>query len=836
MRFLIDLAWRDLKASGRSLWVFCVCLALGVTLITATGSLYRQVNDGLLANIRNLMGGDLKVDARAPLTSEALTWINENGTSALTIELRTMMGTTSGQFQLVELLTADTRYPLYGDLLLQPQQTTQQAIEFMDGYWGIALDPVLADRMELKPGDEVEIGSLKLVVRAIIVHQPDRSLSADWRGPPVLISEEALHASELIQPGSRLDYEYRVRTKLNTDTWRDRFIATFPNSDWEVRTFNDRSERIAEVLDQLASGLLLIGFTTLFIGGLGVFNSIQAYLQGKLATIATIRALGLRNRKLAVVYLLQVCILSLGASLVGVLIGITLALMAASVVAVQLPVAKTLAAIITPSIIALSFGLLTAFTFALPAIGRAMSIEPAALFRSIDDSLTETPKHYWLATLTGIFLIIVLVLFAIPDPLFGLAFVTVITIVLGLLDSVVKGLRKLARSLDEHPVLNGRLALRLSLANLHRPGSPLRTSLLSLGSALTLIVACTLVVTALFRLVNETVPEESPALVFYDISAHQIEEVIGTVRQSPSFERFDTAPLVLGRIAKINGEDLRNSDNQSRIQEARDEHKLSYLANNIDGLAITSGSWWDANNTSRAYVAMEDREASQLGLQVGDILTFEITGQELEAKLTAIYSQKGIQTQFWFEAILSDGALDPFIHRYVGAAYMGHDSAITTQGDVANIAPNVITVRTQEILETATGLLSQATAGLAVIAVVSLTASLLVIISIIATSRARQIYDATILHSLGTRLTVIKKSLQAEYILLGLLTSIFAVMMGSAVAIPLLIYQIKLPAEDLIWVGFATALATSTLCLGLGSRYLINRLKLRPALLLRSKQ
>ncbi len=263
---------------------------------------------------------------------------------------------------------------------------------------------------------------------------------------------------------------------------------------------------------------------------------------------------------------------------------------------------------------------------------------------------------------------------------------------------------------------------------------------------------------------------------------------------------------MLGRIAKINGENLRNSDNQRRIQEARDEHKLSYLANNIDDLAITSGSWWDANNTSRAYVAIEDREASQLGLQGGDILTFEITGQELEAKLTAIYSQKGIQTQFWFEAILSDGALNPFIHRYVGAAYMGHDSAITTQGDVANIAPNVITVRTQEILETATGLLSQATAGLAVIAVVSLTASLLVLISIIATSRARQIYDASILHSLGARLTVIKKSLQAEYILLGLLTSIFAVMMGSAVAIPLLIYQIKLPAEDLIWVGLGLPL------------------------------
>ena len=66
-----------------------------------------------------------------------------------------------------------------------------------------------------------------------------------------------------------------------------------------MRTVDDRSDRVAEVLGQIGSGLLLVGFSALFIGGLGVFNSVRAYLDGKLGTLATLRALGLRDARLA---------------------------------------------------------------------------------------------------------------------------------------------------------------------------------------------------------------------------------------------------------------------------------------------------------------------------------------------------------------------------------------------------------------------------------------------------------------------------------------------------------------------------------------------------------
>ncbi len=833
MRFLLELAWRDLRASGRTLWVFCACLMLGVSLIAATGGLYRQVTGGLLADTRALFGGDVEVSARAPLPPEAVDWMRADGRVSLLMELRTMLGTDDGEFQLVELQSVDAQYPLYGELILSPSMTLAAATAQIDGRWGAALDPVLASRLGLAPGATVQIGSLTVEVRALIQQQPDRSLSADWRGPPVLIAADALMAAGLIQPGSRVDYDYRVRTDLTPEAWRDRFVDAFPDSDWEVRGFSGRSERLARVLGQVASGLLLIGFSALFIGGLGVFNSIQAYLQGKLATIATLRALGLRDRRLAAVYLLQVGILGGGASLAGALIGGMLAIAGASLARQQLPVSAALVDLLAPLATALGFGVLTAFAFALPAVGRALSVSPAALFRGVRGALTATPPAYRLATMISAGLIALLVVLALPDALFGLGFVAVIALLLGLLDGIVHGLRTLARRVDDHPGLTGRFALRLALANLHRPGAPLRAALLSLGSALTLLVACTLVVAALLRAINDTIPEEAPALVFYDISSAQLADVSREVEAADSLQRLDLAPLVLGRLVAVNGERLGESADRRRAMAARDEHKLSDLGGNIDGVTVDRGAW-PAVSSATPWVAMEDREADQLGLAVGDRLRFEIGGQALEAELAVIYRQRGMQTRFWFEALFPDGTLEPFITRYVGAAYLRDDQALAAQNRVAAVAPNVITVRTEAILTQARTLLGKASAGLGAVAAVSLAASALVLVSVMAGSRARQVYDATVLHALGARLAVIRRSVQIEYLLLAVVTSLFAIVLGSAVALPLLAYRIKLPIDGLIGWGAIVALGVSVFSLSLGARYFSRRLRLVPALLLRS--
>lgn len=833
MQMLFSLAGRDLRGSGRTLWMLCACLALGVTLIAASGGLYRQVSAGLLADTRTLFGGDLEVRSRAPLPDTVLDWMHARGQVSRLIELRTMLMPEAGDAHLVELQSFDEHYPLYGAVELSPPAPLAGALALKADAWGVALDRVLAERLKLGVGDWVELGAARLEVRALIMRQPDRSLRADWSGPPVLIAADALGATALLQPGSRPAYRYRVRTDLAPDDWRSTFASAFPDSDWEIRTFIERNARLGEVLGQIGSGVLLIGFSALFIGGLGVFNSVQAYLQGKLGTLATLRAVGLRDGRLALMYLIQILMLATASSLVGVVLGGLLTLLGSSLIGERLPLASVGTALLTPLALAWAFGVITAATFALPALGRALTISPAALFRGIDDNATRTPRRAWTMTAASAALALVLMLVIMPDAWFGVGFALALAAVLAMLEGMVRILRHVARRLAEHPLLAGRFSLRLALSGLYRPGSPLRPTLLSLGAALTLLVASTLVVHALVRTIEDTVPARAPALVFYDVSAADKDAFAGLMAQSPSLSQLDLAPLVLGRLIEVNGEPLQDSDIAGRRLEARDEHKMSYLQNNFDQVVIERGDWWPAGYRGPPRVAMEDREADQLGLTVGDQLRFEILGRTVDAELVGIYAQKRFQSRLWLEAIFSDGALDPFISRYVGMAYLDPREAVAAQNRIAAAQPSVVSVRTELLLNEARNILGRAVSGLSAIGLVTLAASLLVLISVIAANRMRQVYLATLLHTLGTRIGVIRFSLHLEYLLLAVLTTLFATIVGSALAGILLHYRLQLDTPFAWWPGALVALTVSVSSLGLGAHHLLRQLRLSPATLLR---
>ncbi|WP_066258322.1 ABC transporter permease [Hydrogenophaga flava] len=832
MPFLLDLAWRDLRASGRRLWIFVACLVLGVSLVAAGGGLYRQVADALRHDARLLFGGDVEVESPTPLPADALAWMQARGTVSRVIELRTMLRTEAGRAQLIELLSADAAYPLYGTVALQPAGALADTLAQQDGRWGAAIDASLATRLGLKAGDRIHIGDLPLTVRALVVRQPDRSLRADWGAAPVLVAEGAPMATGLVQPLSRVEYRYRVRTPDAAPAWRDAFLAAFPALDAEVRSFDERSDRMAEVLGQIGSGLLLIGFSALFIGGLGVFNSVQAYLQGKLTGLATLRALGLRDRRLAAFVLLQIGLLALLASAVGVALGLGLALAGAQLAADKLPVSFLLAGLWQPALVALLFGVLTALAFSLPALGRALSVSPAVLFRGTEGATLTVPRWARQATAGAAVLTLALLVTTLPDPRFGLAFVAATAAVLAVLDMATRGLRRGASRLQHHRALP--LPLQLALAGLQQPQSPLRTALLSLGSALTLLVACTLVVVTLLRTVNDTVPAQAPALVFYDVQTDQIPLLRETLQASPGLQDVKTAPLVLGRLVAVNGAALRESGDTERDRESRDEHKLSDRSGNFDDVVIDRGAWWPTDHRGEPLVAMEDREADELGLKVGDRLRFEILGQPVEAQLAAIYSQRRMQSRLWLEAIFSDGVLDPFITRHVGAAWMPAEQTLDAQDRLAAAAPNIATARTESMLRETRALMGRASGGLSVVAGVCLAASLLVLASVVAASRSRQLYDATVMHALGARHSLLRGVLVWEYVLLASVTAGFALLAGSALATGLLLWRLDMSPAGLYWSGGVTALAVSGLSMALGARYLLSQMRLSPAMLLRS--
>ncbi len=843
MRFLLSFAWQDLRASGRQLWVFCACLMLGVTLVTVSGALYRVVNNSLLNDTRALMGGDIEVEANQALSEDILAWMESRGKVSLTRELNTMMGTQNDEFLLVQLLSTDSNYPLYGQLVLSKPGTIQSLTSFYDGHWGLLIDPVLAERLNISIGDIVSIGQLDMQVRALVLEQPDRRLSANWRAAPVLISDEGLEASGLIQPASLIDFDYRVRTEIDSLAWKSQFYDAFPDSQWEVRSFADRSQRIAERLAQIASGLLIVAFSTLFIGGLGVFNSIHTYLQSKLKTLATLKSLGLRQIQLTQLYCLQIGILAGFSGLAGIFLGGVLTLVGSQIIAQEIPLTSALLPFVLAALVAWLFGILTSFTFALPALGRALSVNAAVLFRGDSKTPATLSSRWLLITILFSTLLAGLILTIVPDLKFGLGFIAMTLFCLVFFECIVRALKKIAFSLEKTQWFQSHITTKLAIANLHRPGAPLRTALLSLGTSLTLLVACTLIVTALLRLINTTIPEESPALILYDIFPGQTRDVEKIINSFASTEYMTLSPLVRARVTQINGQPISKMKftNEGWQEMARDEHKLSYLSGNIDGVKMVEGDWWPSQDSETAlneqvYIVMENREAHQMNLKPGDKLQFSAAGQNIEGILTGIYSQKGLQTRFWFEAIFSNGALDPLINRYVGAVYMSNAQALEAQKILARTAPNIISVLTKNIVDSARSLLTKASSGLVVIASLSLITSLLVLASVMAAGRRQQIYDATVMHSLGARVSVIKSAIRREYSLLALITALFATGLGTAIALLLLEFRLKLESSDLIWLGLATATAASSLVFAIGANYLFRHLKISPAILLRDNE
>lgn len=850
--WILKFAVSDLRSRLSALKVFLACLILGVTLVAATASLYRVIEQSLLADTRALLGGDVELDASEPLPDAVLEWIQASGRLSLVREINTMVSGADGGFLSAEILIPDAAYPLYGALQLTPDQPLQVLTAREGELWGAVLDPLLAERLGQSIGDEIEIGAATFRINGLIEAQPDRSLNANWRGLPLMISEQALEATQLIRPGSRVDYEYRVQTDQDLTLWLDEFEQTFPDTRWDTTTFAERSERLAERLNQLATALILIAFTTLFIGGLGVANSIHAYLDEKLGTIATLQTLGLRRRPLVGIYLLQIGILGSVAGLIGGAIGLGMSAVAISLAgdAFAMPgsgeAAQGMAASlsiwlslwITPLLLSWLFAVLTAYVFALPALAKALAASPAGLFRGQVQAARHEPRRWRLASYTLLAVYIAAILFWLPSPQLGFLFLLAVVVLWGLLEALIKGLRRAAKALENSQFAERSFARRLALANLHRPDSPLRATLLSLGTALTLVVACTLLVSTLLRALESTIPANAPALILYEVFPDQIQTLESGLKEIDPASRIELLPLVRARLASINGEPIAEvlaDDAQARREAMGDQYKLSYLSDNPEDLELVAGSWWNAPapEGQPPFMAMEDREANQLGLKVGDQVAFTVQGVPITAQIKAIYRQKGLQTRFWFEGVLQDGALDKLIALYVGVVYQDDATAKASQQWLARNIPNTITLRTADWLDTAGDLLGKAAAGLAAVALVSLLASLLVLSSVVSVSRRRQLYEANLLHCLGARHRAIAHSMLLETGLLTLLSSVFATALGALIALPLAATLLKLPAGDMWWLGALVAAAVSTLALLGGLVPTLRALRLNPALLLR---
>lgn len=777
-------ALRELRGGLHGFYIFLACLTVGVAAIAGAGSLGAAITGGMRAEGQAILGGDVALELNyRDANAVELAHMQASGAVSLSRDMRAMVKSHANDVRtLIELKAVDAAYPLFGAVALRENAELQSALAQQAGVWGAVIEGPLALRLNARTGTMLRIGAQDFQVRGIIVREPDRASGGLALGPRVMISIDALDATQLVQPGSLQVRHYRIKLHPGADLkiWLERLSAQFPDAAWRVRDRNNSAPGTQQFLDQMAMFLTLTGLTALVVGGVGAGNAVHGYLQRKRVTIATLKCLGAGGGLIFRIYLTQIFLLACLGIAIGLGIGTAIPFLLSAILADLLPVPAHFAVYPLPLLYASAFGMITAVLFAIWPLARAREISAAALFRELVAPVRRWPRPVYIAATVALTGGLAGLAFLIAgDARFAFWFVTGIGASFAVLRLLGAAIMALARSLPAPP----RPELRLALANLHRPGSPAPTVLLSLGLGLSLLVTIAMVEGNIHRQVTDRASNEAPSFFFLDIQSTDIDAFRKLANGIDGVSDMESVPTLRGRIVRIKD---RPATVESVPPEARwalrGDRNLSFAVSPPENTVFAAGEWWPPGYAGPPLLSLDARLATDMGLGVGDTMTVNVLGRDIEARIANLRSIDWSTMGVNFALIFSPGLISNAPHSYLATARATERAETPLHNSVTDKFPGVSVVRVRETLETVNGLLNNLAMAVRSAGGVTLVTGMLVLAGALAAGHGQRVYDAVLLKVLGASRARIVAAYAAEYALLGLCAAGLASLIGTAAA------------------------------------------------------
>jgi len=360
-----------------------------------------------------------------------------------------------------------------------------------------------------------------------------------------------------------------------------------------------------------------------------------------------------------------------------------------------------------------------------------------------------------------------------------------------------------------------RPALRLALANLHRPGAPTAQVMLSLGIGLTVLVAIALVEGNLSREVENRLPAEAPAFFFIDIQPDQLAGFAAIVRAIPG-AHFDQVPMMRGRITRLNGVPVEDAAVAPEAQWAlRSERGLTYAATLPKGSQLVAGAWWPPDYRGPPLVSFDAALARGMGVKVGDTLSVNLLGREITAVIANLRSIDWERLGINFTLVFAPGTLESAPQTHLAAVYLPQAEEEKLVRAATESFPNVSAIHVREALAAVDRLIGTIGDAVRLTASVALLAGMLVLGGAIAAGHHRRVYDAVVLKVLGATRGALTRAFLIEHGLLGALSALVACVVGTIAAYFLVTRLMKIEwvflPVPLLWTVGLSILVTLTL-------------------------
>ncbi|WP_026379927.1 ABC transporter permease [Afifella pfennigii] len=837
-------ALRELRGGLSGFYVFLACIALGVAAIAGVNSVSRALTEGIAAEGRTILGGDLSfslIHREASAEERAFLTKMAGGEPSLVANMRAMARLPDGADQaLVELKSVGPDYPALGEFRLRGGGALSEALAAENDIGGAVAAPELMDRLGLTPGERITLGGTEVEIRDVIAYEPDRLSDGIGFGPRLLVSRETLRETGLVRPGSLVTYEYRLVLPEASDEQlrqiREAAETRFPDSGWRIRARDNASPRLSENIRRFAQFLTLVGLTALVVGGVGVANAVASFVDLKRPAIATLKCLGASRRFVFATYLLQILILAGFGILVGLMIGAALPFAAIAGLKNILPVAAAPTFYPRELLLAALYGLLVALAFSLWPLGRARDLPAASLFADRAAHFSAGPS--WSIRLAQLALLVALgaiaVLLAVDREvaLYFILGVVAAFLVLRLIAVAIIAAARNAGTIRS-------TSLRLAIRNIQRPGALTASVVLSLGLGLTLLVTLALIDTNLRTQLTGRVAEKAPDFFFVDIQGSEREAFLTLLRDTAPEGRIQTEPMLRGRIVGLNEVPAGEVEaEESARWVLRGDRGITYSETMPRNSEIEEGEWWQAGYEGEPLVSFDGELGRGLGLDLGDTVTVNVLGRNVTARVANFRSVEWESLAINFVMVFSPNTFSraPHTHLATLALPEGSEEALsgTVLGAVTEAFPGVTSVRVKDAIEAVNAIVRQLALAVRVAASLALIVSMLVLAGALAAGHRQRRQDAVILKALGATRRRLLGAFALEYGLLGLATGIFALLAGAGAAFFVVSGLMELDFTLFPWIAAAAAAVALLVTVGLGLAGTWRILSVRPAPFLRN--
>ena len=843
MRELItcfNMARRELRGGLRGFRIFLACLVLGVATIAGMGAVTSALNAGMAEEGQSILGGDMELALVQRRATEAeVEHLRATAEVSEVATLRAMARRPDGtNSALIEVKAIDGAYPLFGEISLVDDARLDNALANKEGVWGLAADQALLDRLGLELGDRLRIGQLEAEVRAMVALEPDRLGGGLVFGPRVFMTEAALSETELIRPGSLVRWRYRLKlpdADANPDgikQYAEELQKAFPDAGWRQRSRANAAPGAKRFIERLNFFMTLAGLTALIIGGVGIANAIKNHLDGKRRTIATFKCLGASGGTIFRIYLFQILILTGLALAIALTVGALLPAAVAAVLGDALPIPIRPGLHPTPLAIAALFGVLVTLVFTIWPLGRARDVPGAVLFRAIVAPQNRWPPVHYIAAIAIVIAATAgLALAWYENKLITAYYLGGTAVSFAVLYALGRGLIAIMRRAPRV----GSPEVRLAVNNIHRPGSPAPSVILSLGLGLALIVTLALIDNNLSRELRANIPEQAPTFFFVDIQPDQIDAFSEEIEKISPGAELKQVPMLRGRIVKVGTKAASEiSPSPNTAWALRGDRGLTYSTALPEGSRLVKGEWWSPDHNGKPLVSLEAEIAYGLGLDVGDDITVNVLGRKITATVANLRAVDWDTLGINFVLVYSPNALKAAPHTFLATLTMDDGGENDVLRSLSASFPNVTAVRMKEAIDMINAFLQKLLAGIRGASGLTLLMSVLVLAGALASGYQARMYDAAILKAVGGTRRRLIASYCIEYLIYAVATSAFALLVGTVAA-----YAVIRFVMDFSWsfdatVALTTALIASIVTLSLGIITSWRTLGVKPARLLRS--